>query len=90
MSAKSLLHASDAPLVEPEICKPGRQEVKLTFRKDGRLYHLVVRDKIVVEDPYLMLVKAIGFAVHQREPYMGQLVPRAVKDFLIKSNVVNR
>lgn len=72
----------------PALCGPGRQEVKVTFEKDGRLYHLTMRDKIIPEDPYLVLVKAAAFAVQQSEPYMGRVVPRGVRDFLIKSNTV--
>ena len=34
------------------------------------------------------LAKAAAFAISQNEPYMGRATPRAVKDFLIKSNVV--
>lgn len=88
MSAKSLLFAAVPPLQLPALCGPGRQEVKVTIQKDGRLYHLVLRDKIIVDDPYLMLVKATAFAVKEGEPYMGRVIPRDVKDFLIKSNAI--
>jgi protein involved in ribonucleotide reduction len=62
--------------------------VSVTFRKDGRLYTLTLRDKVVVEDPYLVLVKATAYAVKGGEPYMGRIVPRSVKDFLLKDHVV--
>jgi hypothetical protein len=88
MSPKSLLYTPNYPLQHPPACSPGRQEVNATFAKDGRLYNVVLRDRIIPEDPYLVLVKAAGFAVHNSEPYMGRLVPRSVRDFLIKSNVV--
>jgi len=88
LAPKSLLYIDNPPLEHPVVCSPGRTEVKVTVRKDGRLYNLVMRDKIVVEDPYLVLVKAAAFAVQQNEPYMGRLIPRSVKDFLIKSSVV--
>jgi hypothetical protein len=88
MSAKSLLYAAIPPLSLPALCAPGRQEVKATIMKDGRLYHLTLRDKIIPEDPYLVLVKAAAFAVKLNEPYMGRIVPRDVKDFLIKSNAI--
>ncbi len=88
MTAKSLLYSQSPPLEHPASCAPGRQEVKVTFRKGGRLYHLVMRDKIVVEDPYLVLVKAAAFAIREGEPYMGRVVPRSVKDFLLKSSTV--
>lgn len=88
MSAKSLLFSEASVLAQPEACLPCRQEAKVTVRKEGRLYTLVMRDKITIEDPYITLVKAAGFAVGQSEPYMGRLVPRSVRDFLIRSSVV--
>ncbi len=88
MAAKSLLFQPGQILKEPPECGPCRQEVKVTFRKDGRLYNLVLRDKTVVEDPYIVLIKATAFAISQGEPYMGRVVPRSVKDFYIKSNTV--
>lgn len=88
MSAKSLLYATNAPLQLPELCKPGRQEVKATIMKDGRLYHLTLRDKIIPEDPYFVLVKAAAFAVKEGEAYMGRMIPRDVRDYLIKSNAI--
>lgn len=88
MPVKSLLFHEDQVLKHPESCNPGRKEVTVTFRKDGRQYNLTMRDKISVEDPYLTLVKAAGFAIEREEPYMGRLVPRSVRDFLIRSSVV--
>lgn len=88
MAAKSLLFSDGQILQQPPGCGPCRQEVRATVRKDGRLYTIVIRDKVVVEDPYFVLVKAAAFAISQSEPYMGRSTPRAVKDFLIKSNVV--
>jgi len=88
MSAKSLLFSGTLPYSEPPGCGPGRQEVPITIRKHGRLYRFVLRDRIAIEDPYLVLVKAIAFAVQEGEPYAGQVPERAVRDFLIKSSVV--
>ena len=88
MAVRSLLFAEGQVLTQPATCTPCRQEVRVTMRKDGRNYNMVLRDKISVEDPYLTLVKAAAFAVAQDEPYMGRLVPRSVRDFLIRSNVV--
>lgn len=88
MAAKSLLFAENQVLQQPPGCGPCRQEVKATIRKGGRLYTLVIRDKVVIEDPYFVMVKAAAFAISQNEPYMGRATPRAVKDFLIRSNVV--
>jgi hypothetical protein len=88
VSAKSLLFTGDLPYSEPVTCRPGRQEIPITLRKNGRLYKFVVRDKISIEDPYTMLVKASAFAIGTGEPYAGQPPARAVRDFLIKSSVV--
>lgn len=88
MSARSLLYSEGQALQEPPGCGPCRQEVKATIKKGGRLYTLTIRDKVVVEDPYLVMVKAAAFAVSEGEPYMGRATPRSVKDFLLKSSVV--
>ncbi len=88
MAAKSILFGNTLPYSEPVTCRPGREEVPITLKKDGRLYRFVVRDKIVVEDPYLVLVKAAAFAVAEGEPYAGLPPERSVRDFLLKQNVV--
>jgi hypothetical protein len=84
---KSLLFTGDVPFGVPPGCGPCRQEVTVTIRKHGRLYTMVLRDKIVVEDPYLVLVKAEAFALAQGEPYAGIVPPRSLRDELIKSNL---
>jgi hypothetical protein len=88
VSAKSLLFTGVLPFHDPPGCGPGRQEVPITIRSDGRLYNFIVRDKIVAEDPYLVLVKASAFAIRTGEPFSGLPPERSVRDFLIKSNVV--
>ena len=86
--AKSLLYVTGAtPFTEPENCLPGRQEIPITLRKDGRIYRFVVRDKVATEDLYLVLVKARAFAVRTGEPFGATPPSRAVRDFLIKDNV---
>lgn len=85
---KSLLYQEDSPFELPSICTPCRQEVKVTIRKDGRLYHFTARDKVVVEDPYLLMVKAQAFSISESEPYSAQVTPRNVRDFLIRTNVL--
>jgi hypothetical protein len=62
--------------------------VPISLRKDGRIYTFVLRDKVVPEDPYLVLVKAVGFAIQMNEPYSGQAPERSIRDFLVKGNVV--
>jgi hypothetical protein len=88
---KSLLYQEGAtPFTEPVGCSaiPGREEVPLTIRKDGRLYRIILRNKIVPEDGYLTLVKAIAFAIQNNEPYAGAPPARSVRDFLVRSNVI--
>jgi hypothetical protein len=82
---KSLLFQPGQILAEPPSCGPCRTEVTTRFYKDGRMYTMTLRDKIAIEDPYLVLVKAGAFAIQEQEPYAGRLVPRSVRDFLIKS-----
>lgn len=84
---KSLLFTGDVPFSVPPGCGPCRQEVTITIRKNGRLYTMKLRDKVVVEDPYLVLVKAEAFALGQGEPFAGIVPPRSLRDFLIKNNL---
>jgi hypothetical protein len=87
---KSLLHQNVLPgLTLPVGCGPGRSEVPLTLRKDGRLYRFILRDKLIPEDPYLVLVKATAFAIQTGEPNNGTAPDRSIKDFLIRSSVVS-
>lgn len=87
---KSLLYQGTTVLAVPSSCValPCRQEVTVSIRKGNRLYNYVLRDKIVPEDPYLMLVKATAFSIRVSEPYNGTPPSRAVRDFLIKDSVV--
>lgn len=57
------------------------------MRKDGRVYTMTMRDKTVVEDPYLVMVKAAAFALRADEPNMAKGVPRAVRDVYLKNSV---
>lgn len=68
------------------ICE--RTEVPVSIRKDGRIYRLILRDKITVDDAYLIAVKAAAFAIQQGEPYAGTPTSRKVRDFLIKTDTV--
>lgn len=88
---KSLLfQTGTSPFIEPAQCGaiPCRNEVPINIRKDGRVYKFVLRDKVVPEDPYLTLVKALAFAIQMNEPYSGQSPERSIKDFMVKNNVV--
>ncbi len=87
---KSLLFQPDGPFDVPSECAllPCREEVTINLRKAGRIYRFVLRDKIVPEDPYLVLVRAAAFAIQTGEAYNGTPPDRALKDFLIKDSVV--
>ncbi len=85
---KSILFTDASPFHDPPGCGPCRTEVLVTVRKNGRIYRFVARDKVVVEDPYLVMVKAQAFSIAQQEPYAMQPASRSVRDFLIKSEVV--
>lgn len=87
---KSLLFQGVTPFVEPPECgvAPCRTEVPITIRKNGRMYTFVLRDKVMPEDPYLVLVKATAFAISQGESYNGRSPDRGVRDFLIKNLVI--
>lgn len=88
---KSLLYQAGAvPFSEPSGCGalPCRDEVRISLRKEGRLYQFVLREQVVPEDAYLPMVKAIAFAIQENEPYAGRPLGRSVKDFLVRSNVV--
>lgn len=88
---KSLLFQPGAsPFSEPSECAalPCRTEVRLNIRKDDRIYKFVLRDKLVPEDPYLVLVKATAFSIQTGEPFNGNPTGRSIKDFLIKNSVV--
>lgn len=86
---KSLLFQENAtPFEEPPECAPCRQEAEVTIRRNGRLYRMKIRDKIIIEDPYLVMLKANAFAIGQAEAYNARPVPRSIRDFLIKSSVV--
>lgn len=87
---RSLLFQGVTPFEEPPACAavPCRTEVPVNIRKNGRLYKLILRDKVVPEDPYLVMLKAQAFAISQGEPYVGRPPDRSVRDFLIKDTVV--
>lgn len=86
---KSLIAQGLTPFeIPPECAVICRTEVPITIRKNNRLYRFVLRDKVVPEDPYLVMVKASAFAVAQAEPYNGRTPERSIKDFMIKDTVV--
>ncbi len=85
---QSLLFQNVLPFDSVPGCTPGRQEQDVTIRSNGRLYQFKVRDKVTVEDPYLVLVRAEAFAIQQGEPFNATPVARSLRDILIKTNIV--
>jgi hypothetical protein len=87
---KSLLYQGGLSVPVPSVCTalPCRTEQTFTLRKHGRLYRFTVRDKIVPEDPYFVLVKAAAYARKTNTAYVGASPKRNVRDFLIKDSVV--
>jgi hypothetical protein len=88
--AKSLLYQGVTPFTEPPECGVlvCRFEVPVTIRKDNRLYRFILRDKVLPEDPYLVMIRAVGFAITTGEFYKGLPPSRSVRDWLIKNSVV--
>ena len=86
---KSLLFQEGAtPFTDPPGNFTGRMEIPVTLRKGGRLYRYVIRDKVQVEDPYLVLVKARAFSIRTGEPYAANPPSRSIRDFLLKGSLV--
>jgi hypothetical protein len=86
---RSLLFQDGSQLTVPPGCGLcDRVEVPVSLRKDGRIYRFVLRDKVVVEDLLLVAMKAAAFAISQGEAYAGTPPSRAIRDTLIKQDVV--
>jgi len=85
---KSRLFMGVTPIVQPEICSAERTEQRRVFHKGGKRYDFVVRDKICIEDYLMVYIKGILYAVDTGESVTVQVVPKSVKDALIKSNVI--
>ena len=54
---------------------------------DGSVRVIIVRDTIVVEDPYLKLVKAKLLSIKTGGEFGAEITSRAIKDALIKQNI---
>jgi hypothetical protein len=86
---KSLLYQGQIGMTVPPGCLLGdRTEIPVSLRKNGRIYRFVLRDKLVVEDIMLVLMKAAAFAISQGEPYAGTPPSRALRDVLLKQDTV--
>jgi hypothetical protein len=82
----SLLFRSDSPVQLEDSCDK-RTEIIKRYIKNGSIYTTVLRDKITIEDPYLVLVKSSIYAIANDEPYGGKVPRRDYRDYLIKNSV---
>lgn len=87
---KSLLYQEDGSnhTVPPGCGLCDRNEVKISLRKGNKIYRFVVRDKVTVDDIYVIGIKAAAFAIQQNQPHPGTPTDRAVKNSLIKTDLV--
>lgn len=65
----------------------GRQEIFTETVVGGRRVVVVVRQDLVVEDPYLNLARAQAYAIATGEPFPAPPVSRSIKDYLIRTNL---
>ena len=67
---------------------PVRNELIVSFPlADGTIRRAIIRDKIVVEDPYLKLVKAKLYSIKANDDFTAELTSREIKNALIKQNI---
>ena len=85
---RSKLSLPGSPFVVPLDCGIGRTEVTRRVIKNGKIYTMTLRDKITIEDPYLVMVKASAYAIRTDEPYDARTPRRDYRDMLIKSNLI--
>lgn len=75
--------------VPPE-CGPCRTELQFSIEASpGKLFTFTLRDKIVPDDHFLLMVKAEAFAIARNEVFRGLPLSREARDFLIKGAVGN-
>jgi hypothetical protein len=55
--------------------------------KNGRMYTMTWKDKISIEDPYLVMVKAAAYAIMTNEEYGATLPRRSYRDYLVKNSL---
>ena len=85
---KSTFYQPTNPFPGTTPCPAGRTEQQFDLHRNGYVYQFVMRDKVVPEDPYLVLIKAYAFSVRFACKYPGGCPPRPVLDFLIKQQVL--
>ena len=64
-----------------------RTETVTTTQVGNYTVEVIVRDSIIVDDPYLNLVRAAAFQLADKGPFPVPPVGRDIKDFLIKTGL---
>lgn len=63
------------------------EEERVYPMANGRIVTVILRNSVVVEDPYLSLARAKALSVRTAEAFDSDRTSRAIKDHLIKTNV---
>lgn len=85
---RSKLSLTNPPFEVPLECGVTRTETTKRYVKNGKIYTMTLRDKIAVEDPYLVMVRASAYAIRTGEPYGARTPRRDYRDVLVRSNLV--
>lgn len=72
----------------PPQCTPCRTEERFTMILNGEKVTAVLRDRLLPEDLYLVLVKATAFAIARGGDYRGVPPGRAERDALVSVGVL--
>jgi hypothetical protein len=55
--------------------------------RNGRIVTIILRDTIIIEDPYLNLARAKALSVLTGEAFDSNRISRPIKDCLVKTNL---
>ncbi|MFW9801195.1 MAG: hypothetical protein ACFFFC_00965 [Candidatus Thorarchaeota archaeon] len=67
---------------------PIRNEVVVSLPvADGTIRRAIIRDKMVVEDPYLTLVRAKLHSIKMNATFAAEITSRNIKDIIIRQNI---
>lgn len=65
-----------------------RLEASRTYHlQDGRSVTVILRDSVVVEDPYMNMARARAYAVRTGDDQLPERVDKDIRDRLIKTNI---
>jgi len=84
----SRLYQPDPPFSETEGCASCPEPTSQKFFKDGKIYTIRFREKVQIEHPYTVMVRATAFAIKTSRPYTGRTPRRDFRDYLVKTNLV--